>query len=74
MKPQENKLDDVRELFEQSDEDRDGQISLTEFRTLMFTLDPKMRDDAATGNFLKIDANRDGRIGFDEFRAWWMRG
>jgi Ca2+-binding EF-hand superfamily protein len=69
----ENKLDDIEELFDQADEDGDDQISLTEFRGLMLTLDRKMRDDAVAESFLKIDMNRDGRIGFSEFRSWWMR-
>jgi hypothetical protein len=66
-------LDDIEELFDQADEDRDDQISLTEFRGLMLTLDRKMHDDEVASHFLKIDANRDGRIGFAEFRNWLLR-
>jgi Ca2+-binding EF-hand superfamily protein len=73
MKHADNRLDDIEELFDQSDEDRDGQISLTEFRGLMLALDREMRDDAVANNYLKIDTNRDGRIGFEEFRSWWLR-
>ena len=73
MKYAQNHLDDIEELFDQSDEDHDDQISLTEFRGLMLTLNHKMHDDEVTSSFLKIDANRDGRIGFAEFRTWWLQ-
>lgn len=74
MDHQLNRVDGIEELFDQADEDRDGQISLTEFRGLMLTLNREMRDETATRSFLEIDSNRDGRIGFDEFRAWWLKG
>ena len=74
MKSQRDQVDDIDELFDQSDEDGDGQISLTEFRGLMLTLDRNRRDDAVARGFLEIDTNRDGRIGFAEFRNWWLRG
>ena len=73
MKHVDNQLDDIEQLFDQADEDGDDQISLTEFRGLMLTLDRKMHDDAVASSFLNIDANRDGRIGFAEFRSWWLR-
>jgi Ca2+-binding EF-hand superfamily protein len=73
MKRADDRLDDIEELFDRADEDSDDQISLTEFRGLMFTLDREMRDDAVASNFLEIDSNHDGRIGFGEFRSWWLR-
>jgi Ca2+-binding EF-hand superfamily protein len=73
MKLSEDRIDDIEELFDQADEDRDDQISLTEFRSLMLALDRRMRDDAVADSFLEIDTNHDGRIGFAEFRAWWIR-
>ena len=74
MKQTSQRIEDIEELFDAADEDRDDQISLTEFRGLMLTLDREMRDDAVATSFLKIDTNHDGRIGFDEFRSWWLRG
>jgi calmodulin len=65
-------LDEVEELFDEADEDGDGQISVTEFRTLMVELDRRKLRDTIDAAFTKVDANRDGRIGFAEFRAWWM--
>jgi Ca2+-binding EF-hand superfamily protein len=73
MKRADDRFDDIEELFDRADEDSDDQISLTEFRGLMFTLDREMRDDAVASNFLEIDSNHDGRIGFGEFRSWWLR-
>jgi len=74
MKQTNQRIEDIEELFDAADEDRDDQISLTEFRGLMLTLDREMRDDAVATSFLNIDTNHDGRIGFDEFRSWWLRG
>lgn len=74
MRQDNQRIDDIEELFDAADEDRDDQISLTEFRSLMITLDRQMRDDAVTASFLKMDTNHDGRIGFAEFRSWWLRG
>ena len=72
MKHTDNGLDDIEELFDQVDEDRDDRISLTEFRGLMLVLDRHMQDDAVATTFREIDTNRDGRIEFAEFRSWWM--
>jgi len=68
-----HRIEEIEEQFDQADEDRDGQVSLTEFRGLMLTLDRRMHDSAVTNSFLSIDTNKDGRIGFAEFRAWWLR-
>ena len=65
-------LDEVEELFDQADEDGDGQISLTEFRTLMVELDRRKLRGAIDAAFAAVDQDRNGRIGFAEFRAWWM--
>ena len=72
MKHAENSVDEVEELFDQSDEDCDGQISLTEFRGLVLALGRDMHDSAVAESFLAIDTNHDGRIGFAEFRTWWL--
>jgi Ca2+-binding EF-hand superfamily protein len=73
MKQNDSRLDDIEELFDQADEDRDDCISLIEFRGLMLTLDRAMRDEAVATAFLQLDANHDGRVGFDEFRSWWLK-
>jgi len=68
-----DRIDEIEEQFDQADEDRDGQISLTEFRGLMLDLDRHMHDSAVATTFLAIDTNNDGRIGFAEFRSWSLR-
>ncbi len=73
MKLDGSRVEEIEELFEQADEDRDDQINLTEFRGLMLTLNRSMRDDAVADSFLAIDTNHDGRIGLAEFRSWWLR-
>ena len=73
MRRNENRFEDIEEMFDEADQDRDDEISLTEFRGLMITLGRHQRDDAVAAAFEKIDTNRDGRIGFEEFRAWWLR-
>jgi Ca2+-binding EF-hand superfamily protein len=72
MKHAQNRVDEIEELFDQADEDRDGQISLTEFRGLMLALDRDKHDSAVAAGFLEIDTDRDGRVGVGEFRAWWL--
>lgn len=73
MKHTADRIDEIEELFEQADEDGDGQISLTEFRTLMSGLVGGMSPTSLDTSFGKVDSDRDGRIGFAEFRAWWLR-
>lgn len=68
-----DRTEEIEELFEQADEDRDGQISLTEFRGLMLGLDRRMHDNAVTSRFLELDTDHDGRVGLAEFRTWWLR-
>ena len=72
MNQADDRLDEIEELFEQSDEDGDGRISLTEFRGLLITLDRRLREPAVEEHFRRIDADHDGRIALGEFRAWWQ--
>lgn len=72
MKQIENRLDDIEELFDRSDENHDDQVTLKEFRGLMLELDRHMLENAVLANFLQIDTNGDGHIGFAEFRSWWL--
>ena len=70
---QENRFEDIEEMFDEADQDRDDEISLTEFRGLLITLGRHLREDSAATQFAQIDTNHDGRIGFEEFRTWWLR-
>jgi len=72
MKITDDQIDDIEELFDRADEDQDDQISLTEFRGLMLSLDDRVHDTAIAVRFRKVDTNHDGRISFPEFRSWWL--
>ena len=72
MKQIENRLDDIEELFDRADENRDDQVTLQEFRGLMLALDRQMQETAVAATFLLIDTDRDGLLGFAEFRSWWL--
>jgi Ca2+-binding EF-hand superfamily protein len=74
MKITGDQIDDIEELFDRADEDQDDQISLTEFRGLMRSLDDRAHDTAIAIRFREVDTNRDGRISFTEFRSWWLNG
>lgn len=62
---------DVREAFEQTDEDGNGKIDLPEFRKLLESLGSKLDPAKAETLFDVIDGNEDGLIGYPEFEAWW---
>ena len=72
MKITDDQIDDIEELFDRADEDQDDQISLTEFRGLMLSLDDRVHDTAIAIRFREVDTDHDGRISFTEFRSWWL--
>lgn len=61
----------VREAFEQTDEDGNGEIDLLEFRKLLEALGSKLDTAKAETLFDVIDGDEDGLIAFPEFEAWW---
>lgn len=62
---------DVREAFDQTDEDGSGTIDLLEFRKLLHSLGSSMDPAKAEQLFDIIDGDEDGLIAFPEFEAWW---
>ncbi len=62
---------DVREAFEQTDNDGNGQIDLIEFRKLLETLGSSLDPAKAEQLFDIIDGDEDGLIAFPEFEAWY---
>lgn len=64
---------ELRADFRRADLDHDGRISLTEFRSLLDTLESGMSTEEIAVGFAELDTDRDGSIGFDEFVAWWAR-
>jgi Ca2+-binding EF-hand superfamily protein len=62
---------DVREAFDQTDEDGNGQIDLIEFRKLLEKLGSSLDTAKAEQLFDIIDGDEDGLIAFPEFEAWY---
>lgn len=62
---------DVREAFDQTDGDGNGQIDLKEFRKLLETLGSSLDPAKAEQLFDIIDGDEDGLIAFPEFEAWY---
>lgn len=71
--PSQELLDELREVFEFNDANRDGRIQFAEFAALLVGLEAGMSDDEARIGFDEIDTDDDEAIGFDEFVAWWTR-
>jgi Ca2+-binding EF-hand superfamily protein len=66
-------LAEIDALFARADADHDGQISYTEFRSLVRELDDgQMDDETLRIGFKDTDADGNGRINIDEFRDWWL--
>lgn len=63
-------IEELREDFEEVDDDNDGQIDFAEFRGLMENLEARMTDTDLRIGFGEIDSDHDGRISLVEFVAW----
>jgi Ca2+-binding EF-hand superfamily protein len=68
----EQELAEIDALFAQADQDHDGQINFSEFKTLVRELDGDMTDAELRVGFTETDVNQNSRINIDEFRAWWL--
>lgn len=62
---------ELREAFDQFDQDKNGTIDRTEFEELIDSLDPGMTDEEKDVGFQAVDTNGNGRIEFSEFFSWW---
>jgi Ca2+-binding EF-hand superfamily protein len=67
--PQE-RLEELREDFEEVDHDQDGTIDFGEFTELMENLGASMSSTELRIGFEEIDQDRNGRISLAEFVAW----
>jgi Ca2+-binding EF-hand superfamily protein len=69
MRP--GQLEELRDTFQEYDEDGDGRISFAEFAAMLEELDDELSRDEQLLAFEATDSDGDGAIGFDEFVAWW---
>lgn len=69
-RPQQERLEELREDFSEIDDDGDGMIDFSEFGALMGNLDAGMSGDELRIGFAEIDTDRNGRISLAEFIAW----
>lgn len=69
MEPE--RLEELREDFEEFDRDGDGTIDFSEFEELLDGLGAEMPHAEARIGFSEIDTDTDGRISFTEFAQWW---
>ncbi len=62
---------ELKNSFDYNDSNRDGKISLEEFKNMLDELESYVSDGEARIGFSAIDSDHDGAIDFDEFLAWW---
>lgn len=69
-RPHPERLEELREDFNEIDDDGDGMIDFGEFGALMGGLDAGMSSEELRIGFTEIDTDRNGRISLAEFIAW----
>ncbi len=65
--PNEESLEELREVFALFDRDHNGYMSLSELKTMMKQFNRACTTDEAKEIFANLDKNHDGRIDFREF-------
>ena len=66
-------LAEIDALFARADQDHDGQINFTEFKSLMRRARRRRCPKRSCGSDSpKRTRISNSRINIDEFRAWWM--
>lgn len=63
----------LRAVFNLFDEDGNGTISLSEFKTALQTIDGQFSDSDVRNLINNFDVNGDGSVDFEEFRSIMMR-
>ena len=63
--------DELHKDFAYNDKNKDGRISLPEFRALLADLEADVSDQESRIGFQSVDTDHDGSIDFEEFVAWW---
>ena len=71
MNDDEQAVAELKASFDYNDVNRDGKISLDEFKGMLDELEAYVGDSEARIGFAALDSDHDGAIDFDEFLAWW---
>ena len=61
----------LREKFSMHDKDRDGRLSVYEFRNFVKDMDVRLNDNELTNAFIAIDRNNDRFITFTDLATWY---
>ena len=67
----EERIEELREGFDECDTNGDGKIQYAEFAALLDNLGSEIDAEECRIGFGEIDTDHDGVISFDEFVAWW---
>jgi len=63
----------LRDKFSMHDKDRDGRLSVYEFRNFVRDMDVRLNDNELTNAFIAIDRNNDRYITFNDLAAWYAK-
>lgn len=63
--------EELEDLFDLNDDDKNGRIDFGEFCQLLDDLGADMSREELEVGFSDIDTNGSGEIDFDEFSDWW---
>lgn len=69
----EDQIQEIREIFNHYDHDKNGTIDPREFGALLDALSGNFTEEEARTGLQAIDRNANGRIEFDEFVRWWSQ-
>lgn len=62
----------LMEMFERHDRDRDGHLSITEFKAFVRDMNVRLSGDELTNAFIAIDRDNDRYITFQDLSNWYV--
>lgn len=63
----------VDDVFEQIDENKDGELSREELKTMFETLESDVSEEELTDIMTELDSDNDGLVNRKEFRKWYVQ-
>ena len=64
-------LEEIREIFDHFDRDKNGVIDASEFRALLEALGAEMEPEEIAIGLSIVDSDQNGTVEWDEFLPWW---